>query len=174
MLFVLWLAPAVYAQTGPYGFGKPATPEEVKKQNITVFPDGAGLRPGKGTAAAGRNIFREKCAECHNDNGEGREGQYPALVGGIGSLGTAKPKKTVGSYWPYATTVWDHISRAMPFDHPHTLSPDDVYSVTAFILFLNGIVPETQELNEKNLSKVVMPNRNGFIPDPRPDIKAQR
>jgi cytochrome c len=149
-------------------FGKPISADEAKKRDLTVFADGRGLPPGKGDAKSGAAVYAAKCAECHNDRGEGRERQYPALVGGIGSLGTPKPKKSVGSYWPYATTLWDHINRAMPFDHPRSLSPDEVYSVTAFVLFLNGILPESQELNEKTLPKVNMPNRHGFIPPKRP------
>jgi cytochrome c len=141
---------------------------------LTVFPDGRGLPVGKGTAVRGEAVYKEKCAVCHNDRGEGREQQWPALVGGIGSLATPKPKKTVGSYWPYATTVWDYINRSMPFDHPRTLATDDVYAVTAFVLYLNGIVEQGKELNEKTLPQVLMPNRNGFVPDRRPDVKAKR
>ena len=111
---------------------------------------------------------------CHGPKGEGRKNEYPALVGGRGTLGTAKPVKTVGSYWPYATTVWDHINRAMPFNTPHILPPDDVYAVTAWILYMNGIVKRDEELSEKTLPKVTMPNRNGFVPDSRPDIHSKR
>jgi cytochrome c len=165
---LLLVAGLLAAQPKPFGFGKPVSPREAQKRDLTVFADGQGLPPGRGTAAQGAPIYAAKCAECHNDRGEGREKQYPGLVGGIGSLGTPKPKKSVGSYWPYATTLWDHIHRAMPFDHPRTLTADETYAVTAFVLHLNGIVTETQELNEKTLPKVVMPNRNGFIPPKRP------
>ena len=162
------------AGAGLWGQGRPATAEEIRKADLTVFPDGRGLPPGKGTAVRGAVVYKEKCAECHNERGEGRDQQWPALVGGIGSLATSKPKKTVGSYWPYATTVWDYINRAMPFDHPRSLPTDDVYAVTAFVLFLNGLVEENRELNQKTLPQVVMPNRNGFVPDRRPDVKAKR
>jgi cytochrome c len=111
---------------------------------------------------------------CHNDQAQGRENQYPALVGGIGSLNTSKPLKTVGSYWPYATTVFDYIRRAMPYDHPGTLQTDQIYSAVAFILNLNGIIGANDEMNEKTLAKVKMPNRDGFIPDMRPDVKSKR
>jgi len=162
------------AGAGLWGQGRPATADEIRKADLTVFPDGRGLPAGKGTAVRGAVVYKEKCAVCHNERGEGRDQQWPALVGGIGSLATSKPKKTVGSYWPYATTVWDYINRAMPFDHPRSLAADDVYSVTAFVLFLNGLVDENRELNEKTLPQVVMPNRNGFVPDRRPDVKAKR
>ncbi|WP_202901637.1 c-type cytochrome [Bryobacter aggregatus] len=165
------LALSVFAQTKPLGIGRPATAEEIARVNLTVYPNGRGLPKGHGTAKTGAPIYKEKCAECHNDRGEGREAQYPALAGGIGSLATAKPVKTVGSYWPYATTVFDYIRRAMPFDHPRSLSTDEVYSVTAFVLQLNGIVTESQELNEKSLPSVVMPNRNGFLTVPDPFIR---
>lgn len=170
----LILAIGLEAQPKPIGLGRAATEQEIAKRDITVFPDGRGLPAGKGNAVRGRDVYKEKCAVCHNDKGEGRERQYPALFGGIGSLNTRKPVKTVGSYWPYATTVWDYINRSMPFDHPRSLSADDVYAVTAFVLHLNGLVDETRELNEKSLPAIVMPNRNGFIPDQRPDIKARR
>ena len=157
-----------------FGQGRPASAELIQKLDITVFADGRGLPVGTGTAAAGRAIYKSKCAVCHNDNGEGREKQYPALVGGIGTLATERPVKRVGSFWPYATTVFDYIRRSMPFDHPRTLAVDEVYAVTAFVLHLNGIVAEGFELNERNLAAVKMPNRDGFVPDQRPDVKAKR
>src|SRR4051812_43853876 len=167
LLLLALLSVAAYGQT----FGRPATESDIKAKDLTVLPSGAGLPAGRGDAAKGKSIYKDKCSECHGDNGEGKQGQYPALVGGTGSLKTAKPVKTVGSYWPYATTIFDYIRRAMPYDHPRTLSADDVYSATAFLLFKNGIITETQEMNEKSLPQVKMPNRNGFVPDARPDIK---
>jgi cytochrome c len=157
-----------------FGQGRPASAELIQKLDITVFADGRGLPVGKGTAAAGRAIYKSKCAVCHNDNGEGREKQYPALIGGIGTLATERPVKRVGSFWPYATTVFDYIRRSMPFDHPRTLTADEVYAVTAFLLHLNGLVAEDLVLDEKNLAGVKMPNRDGFVPDQRPDVKAKR
>jgi len=165
---------AVLCCAGVWGQGRPATAGEVRKLDITVFPDGRGLPAGKGNAVLGRPIYKVKCAVCHNEAAEGRDQQWPALVGGIGSLATPKPKKSVGSYWPYATTVWDYINRSMPFDHPRSLATDEVYSVTAFVLFLNGLIAEGHELNEKTLPQILMPNRNGFVPDRRPDVKAKR
>jgi S-disulfanyl-L-cysteine oxidoreductase SoxD len=155
-------------------FGRPATEAEVKAKDLTVLPNGTGLPVGRGDAAHGKEVYKEKCAVCHNDNAEGRTGQYPALAGGVGSLKTDKPLKTVGSFWPYATTIFDYVRRAMPYDHPRTLSTDDVYAVSAFLLFKSGIVTETQEMNEKTLPQVKMPNRDGFIPDARPDIKPKQ
>jgi len=153
---------------------RPATPDEIRQRDYTVLPTGVGLPEGSGTAAKGRDVFKSKCAVCHNEKAEGKQGQYPALVGGVGSLATPRPVKTVTSYWPYATTLFDYIRRAMPYDQPRTLSNDEVYSVAAFLLSLDGIVKENDELNAKTLPQVRMPNRDGFIPDPRPDVKAKR
>jgi len=173
---VLWAASIAMGQekTAPVRIGKPATDAQIASLNLTVFPDGTGLPVGKGTAAKGKDIFKDKCAVCHNDQAQGRENQYPALVGGIGSLNTSKPVKTVGSYWPYATTIFDYVRRAMPYDHPGSLQPDEIYSAVAFILNLNGIIGENDEMNQTTLPKVKMPNRDGFIPDARPDVKAKR
>src|SRR5258708_6632826 len=151
------------AAMGQYHLGRTASPDEIRDADITVMPDGRGLPVGKGNAAAGEAIYVKRCALCHGPKAAGRKGEYPALVGGRGTLGTAHPVKTVGSYWPYATTLWDEINRAMPFNTPRVLRPDDVYAVTAYILYLNGIVTRDQQLNEKTLPKIVMPNRSGFI-----------
>lgn len=159
----------VLAQAGHYNLGREATPDEVRARDISVRPDGGGLPSGHGTPDEGREVYTAKCSSCHGDRGEGTE-HYPALVGGRGSLTSAKPLRTVGSYWPYATTVWDHIHRTMPYTEPGTLIPNETYSVTAYILFLNGIIDEHQELNEQTLPKLKMPNRDGFVLDPRPDI----
>lgn len=170
-MFSAILVVMVLAQTP---MGKPVSAEELRALDITVFPDGKGLPAGKGTAAQGATIYKAKCAECHNEKGEGRDQQYPRLVGGVGSLTTAKPMKTVGSYWPYATTVWDTIYRAMPYETPRTLKPDEVYAVTALLLHWNGVIGENDELNEKTLPKVKMPNRDGFVPDARPHQKLKK
>jgi len=156
------------------GQGRPATEAEIKKADFTVLPNGAGLPAGRGTAKLGQAIFKDKCAACHNEKGEGKENQYPALAGGVGSIGGKSPVKTVGSYWPYATTIFDYVRRAMPYDQPRTLSTDQVYSVSAFVLYLNGIVKEDEELNERTLPQVKMPNRDGFVPDARPDVKTKK
>ena len=114
-------------------------------------------------------MFAARCAKCHGEKGEGDVG--PRLVGGQGTLATPKPVKTVGSFWPHATTVWDYIHRAMPFNEPGVLSPSQVYAVTAYVLYLNDIVGEKQVLDSKTLPKIRMPNRDGFVADPRPDVK---
>jgi hypothetical protein len=160
----------LFAQAGKYHLGRTATPEEIKARDISVSPAGNGLPAGHGTAREGRPIYALRCAACHGENGEG-VGSYPPVAGGRGTLRGDKPVTTVGSYWPYATTVWDYINRAMPPQKPGSLSADEVYSTTAFILYLNGIVEDEEVMNAKSLARVKMPNREGFIPDPRPDTK---
>ena len=161
-------AVALAAQSPKYGVGRPPTPEQIRDLGAAIAPDGTGLPEGSGTVAAGREVFAARCSKCHGEKGEGGVG--PVLVGGQGTLATAKPLKTVGSYWPYATTVWDYINRAMPFDQPGLLKPPEVYAVAAYILNLNGIIATDQVMDAKSLPKVKMPNRNGFVPDPRPDV----
>ena len=167
----MMLAVLGFSQAARYGLGRPATEEEIRARDISISPTGLGLPPGHGTAIEGRAVYRSKCASCHGEHGHGNA-YYPALVGGQGSLDTSKPLLTVGSYWPYATTVWDYIHRSMPYQRPGTLRPDETYAVTAYILYLNGIVEQKQELNQQSLPKIKMPNRDGFIPDPRPDVKS--
>ena len=147
-------------------FGQPIAPADIVPWDISIGPDGAGLPPGKGTAAQGEAIYVAKCQACHGENGTG--GLNDALVGGIGSLAPGKvPVKTVGSYWPYATTLFDYIRRAMPFAESKSLTDDEVYAVSAYILNLNGIVGTNDVLDAQALSKIRMPNRDGFIPFPR-------
>ena len=153
--------------------GRAATQDDIQGRNLTVLPSGAGLPAGQGSVSQGRVVYQAKCAACHGANGEG-VGEYPALVGGRGSLGTATPVLTVGSYWPYSTTVWDYIRRAMPYETPGSLSHDEVYAVTAWLLHANGIVPDTATLDHDSLPQVPMPNRKGFVVDPRPDVKPPR
>lgn len=152
------------------GLGRPASAEELKQRDITTLPDGAGLPDGKGTAAQGQAVYRDKCASCHGPNGEGNLPQGTQLVGGVGSLASDNPVRTVGSYWPYATSVWDYIHRAMPLAQPGSLSADDTYAVTAFLLNRNKIIEASEVMDKDTLAKVRMPNRDGFIPDARPDI----
>jgi S-disulfanyl-L-cysteine oxidoreductase SoxD len=155
-------------QTPKYGAGRPPTPEDFRELGPAIAPDGTGLPEGSGTAVAGRELFSANCARCHGDKGEGGVG--PRLAGGQGSLATARPVKTVGSFWPYATTVWDYINRAMPFDQPGKLKPPEVYALVAYILNLNGIVGPNDIMDAKSLPKIKMPNRDGFVADPRPDV----
>ncbi len=169
VFLVALLLATLLLQSRRYNVGREATTQDIQAKDMIVSTDGSGLPPGRGTATQGRLVYQEHCANCHGDKGQGMAG-YPALVGGLGTLATDKPVRTIGSYWPYATTVWDHIRRTMPYTEPGTLTPNETYSVTAYILFLNGIIDEPVELNEKTLPKVKMPNRDGFVPDPRPDI----
>jgi len=162
----IWIA-ALCILAGPafagedYGLGRTALPEEIAGWNIDVAPDGAGLPAGRGTVARGAQIFADKCAACHGAHGEGKP--MDALVGGAGTISTLKPVKTVGSYWPYATTLFDFVRRAMPFDAPQSLSNDEVYAVSAYVLRLNQIIPEDLVLDAQTLPKIVMPNRDRFV-----------
>jgi len=156
------------AQSPKFGVGHPPTPEEIRELGSAIPPDGTGLPPGSGTVAAGRELFAGQCARCHGPAGEGDIG--PRLVGGRGTLRTPRPLKTVGSFWPYATTLWDYINRAMPFDQPGRLASSDVYAAVAYVLNLNGIVDADSVMDATNLPKVKMPNRDGFVADPRPDV----
>jgi mono/diheme cytochrome c family protein len=163
---------SVRAADSSYGLGQPATPQEIAGWNIDVRADGAGLPPGRGGVSEGRDIYAQKCSVCHGQNGEGTP--MDPLAGGAGSLTTARPLRTVGSYWPYATTLFDFIRRAMPFNAPQSLTPNQVYAVAAYVLYLNKIVPADAVLDAKTLPRVAMPNRNGFTsPDPRPDVHSR-
>ncbi len=166
----LWGTGAAIADDGErVGFGTLASDAEIAGWNIDVGPDGEGLPAGRGTALQGEELYLGKCAACHGDFGEG-VGRYSPVAGGIGSITTDSPERTVGSYWPYATSLWDYIYRTMPFGDAQSLSADQVYALTAYILSLSDIIDETTVLDENNLARVRMPNRNGFVfPDPRPD-----
>ena len=166
------LAPAPSCAAEPYGIGRKATPQEIAGWDIDVSPNGAGLPPGRGDARQGEAIFVEKCASCHGARGEGKP--MDRLVGGLGTLRDKKPEKTVGSFWPYATTLFDYVRRAMPLNAPQSLTPDEVYAVSAYVLFLNGIVPLDTTLDADNLAKINMPNRNGFVSAyPAPEAAAK-
>ena len=166
-------APAL-AQLPTYGLGRAPTAEEITAWDLTIPPDGKGLPPGHGTAALGRPIYVQRCANCHGETGQ--DPKYFVLVGGHGTLATTKPLRTIGSFWPYATTLWSYIRRTQPFDEPGSLTPDEVYAVTAYLLHLNGIVKEDEVLDAATLPRIRMPNRDGFGPDARPDVgtKARR
>jgi cytochrome c len=161
-----------FGQSPKYGVGHAPTAEEVQALDISVAPDGTGLPEGSGTVAQGKDLYASKCAKCHGNQGQG--GDEAALVGGQGTLRSPKPLKTVGSYWPNTTTLFDYIRRAMPFKQPGTLTPNQVYALCAHILNLNGIVPENAVMDAKTLPQVKMPNRNGFVSDPRPDVGPKR
>lgn len=156
------------AMAEPLGLGRPATPETIAAWDIDVRPDGQGLPPGHGSVRDGAALYTARCAGCHGARGEGAAAE--ALAGGQGGLASAKPLRTVGSYWPYATTLFDYVRRAMPFDAPQSLSADETYAVSAYVLHLNGLLPEDASLDAASLPKVAMPNRDGFTADPRPDV----
>jgi len=149
------------APAGSPALGQPVTAEDLSRLAISVFPDGAGLPPGRGTATDGQALFQTKCAGCHGLRGSG--GSADELAGGAHGLRGEPPDKTVGTYWPYATTLFDYIRRAMPADAPRSLSDDEVYALTAYVLSLNGIVDSAASLDAPTLTKVTMPNRDGFI-----------
>jgi mono/diheme cytochrome c family protein len=155
------LAGSVVRADERYGIGRSATPHEIAGWDIDVSPSGAGLPAGRGDVRQGEAIFAEKCAACHGAHGEGKP--MDRLVGGIGTLRDKKPDKTVGSFWPYATTLFDYVRRAMPMNAPQSLTPDEVYAVSAYVLFLNGIVPQDATLDADNLARINMPNRDGFV-----------
>lgn len=167
-LTILVAVGALLAQSPKYGVGRAPAPEEVRQWDISISPDGTGLPEGSGTAAAGREVYTNRCAKCHGEKGEG--GDSVPLAGGQGTLKNAKPLRTVGSFWPHATTIWDYVNRAMPFKNPGMLSRDQVYAVTAYVLFLNGIIGDNDVMDARSLPKVRMPNRGGFVADPRPDV----
>jgi S-disulfanyl-L-cysteine oxidoreductase SoxD len=148
------------AQEGP-GLGVPATPEQVAGWAITILPDGTGLPAGSGTAAAGAEVYALKCVACHGVDGAGTPNDQ--LVGGHGTIATATPVRTIGSYWPYATTVFDYIRRAMPLVAPQSLTNDETYALTAYLLHLNGIIEEDDVMNARTLPRVEMPNRDNFV-----------
>ena len=147
-------------------FGQPIAPADIATWDISIGPDGKGLPRGRGTVKEGEAVYAAKCQSCHGEKGAG--GPNDRLVGGVGTLGPDKqPVKTVGSYWPYATTLFDYVRRAMPWTQPKSLTDNEVYAVSAYILNLNGIIGENDVLDAQSLPKVQMPNKDGFIPFPR-------
>lgn len=163
-LFSAAMTLALISSAAAYDFGRPPTQDEIELWDIDVRPDGKGLPQGGGTVAQGKVVFEENCAACHGANGQ--DGIKDKLVGGQGSLTSDKPLKTVGSFWPYATTLFDYIHRAMPYQAPGSLEVDDTYAVAAYILSLNGILAADGKLDKQSLPTIKMPNRDGFIPDP--------
>lgn len=150
----------VRAADGPK-LGHELTPDEVRKVDITVAPDGSGLPPGSGSVAAGAAVYAQKCQGCHGQDGTGKP--QDQLTGGVGSLGSGKPVKTPVSFWPSATTVFDYVRRAMPITAPQSLTNNEVYAVTAYLLSIDGIVAKDAVLDAKSLPQVKMPNREGFV-----------
>ncbi len=170
-LFSTWslqLAKAESEHHRSYDIGTQATQSEIQAWNIDIAPNGDGLPPGQGTVAEGATVYAKTCASCHGTTGI--EGPMPKLVGGQHTLHTNHPLKTVGSYWPYATTLFDYIYRTMPLTAPQSLSPHETYAVVAWILFRNGIIEKSSTLDANILPTITMPNRKGFVRDPRPDV----
>ena len=164
LLMLLSLASPALAQKPQ--LGQSISEADLAPWDISIGPDGKGLPPGRGTAAQGADIFLSKCQACHGEKGAGRPND--ALVGGIGSLAPDKTAlRTVGSYWPYATTFFDYVRRAMPFQESKSLTADELYAITAYILHLNGIIAENDVIDSQTLPQVKMPNRDGFILFPR-------
>lgn len=153
-----------------FGLGRAALPEEIAAWNLDVSPDGTGLPAGTGNALDGEMLFEENCAVCHGSFAEG-VGNWPKLAGGDGTLADEDPLKTVGSYWPYTSTVWDYVHRSMPFGNAQTLSADDTYAIVAYILYSNDIIEDDFELNQDTLPEVVLPNADGFIVDDRAETE---
>jgi mono/diheme cytochrome c family protein len=167
---LLALAGTARAQAvGAYGIGRAATPAEIAGWNTDIDRDGNNLPPGSGSVSHGHQVFDQQCAACHGAKGEGGIGDQ--LVGGQGTLASPKPVRTVGSYWPYATTLFDYIRRAMPQNAPQSLGNSDVYAVSAYILNLNGLLPVDTTLDAGTLRAIKMPNRSMFVGDPRPDVR---
>ena len=167
---IIFLANITIASERKFNLGQIATQEEVVGWDIDVRPDGLGAPIGSGTALFGEEIYTEQCAACHGDFGEGAD-RWPPLVGGEGSLASHDPEKTTSSYWPYASTIYDYIYRAMPYGNSQSLSYDETYGIVAYLLYMSDIIEEDFVLSDINIGKIEMPNRDGFLlPDPRPDI----
>ena len=171
---VMAVCVAALAQAPTYNLGRTPSAEEIRTWDISINSEGKGLPPGSGTARQGVPIYAKKCASCHGPTGAEGEPppkdrrRAPPLVGGQGTLKADHPVRTIGSLWPFATTIWDYTNRAMPLFEEGSLSPDEVYALTAFLLFRNGIIQETDVMEAQSLPKVQMPNRDGFVP-PRPE-----
>lgn len=152
------------------GVGRTPTSEEIKSWDIDVRPDGMGAPDGHGTSSQGERVYLVKCASCHGEFGEGG-GRYPVLIGGQGTLKDMRPEKTIGSYWPYASTVFDYIKRAMPFGDAQSLKNDEVYALTAYLLFMNDVITEDFAVTKDTIGTIKMPNVANFIDDNRPDAQ---
>ncbi|MEZ5911435.1 MAG: c-type cytochrome [Paracoccaceae bacterium] len=159
--------PAMAERTG---LGRPALPEEIAAWDVAVLPDGTGLPEGSGDVFTGDEVFADKCASCHGDFAEGID-SWPVLAGGQGTLKHARPVKTIGSYWPYLSTVFDYVHRSMPFGSAQTVSADEAYAITAFLLYSNGLVEDDFELSSANFTDIALPNAEGFYADDRAEAE---
>ena len=168
-LFLIgWCGVSSMVFSGEFGLGRTATEKQITAWDIDVRPDGKGLPEGRGSVVQGEQIFIEKCATCHGEFGEGR-GRWPVLAGGRDTIGSDDPVKTIGSYWPYLSTVYDYIYRAMPFGDAQSLKPNEVYGIIAYLLNMNELVGSNFVLSKQNFTSVRLPNENNFIDDNRPD-----
>ena len=171
ILMPLVMATSVNAEMRPFNLGTVATAEQVAGWDIDVRPDGLGAPIGTGNAYDGEEVYIDRCAACHGDFGEAVD-NWPVLVGGEGTLDTHDPVKTTGSYWPYASTMYDYIYRAMPFGEAQSLTHDETYQIVAYLLYMNDIIDDEFEVNQENIGTIERPNREGFmLPDPRPDAQ---
>lgn len=170
---VVEVANAEVHPAGYFNYGQTPSSEEIAGWDIDIRPDGQGLPVGSGSVEDGESLYDEQCASCHGSFGEGAKG-YPVLAGGQGTLIEARPEKTIGSYWAHASTLWDYIHRAMPFQAPESLEDDEVYALTAYVLYLNELVEDDFVLSNENFTTVEMPNKDGFYLDDRPDVQAER
>lgn len=161
-------APVLAQQT--LGLGRDALPDEIAAWDIDIRPDGLGLPAGSGDVWTGEEVFVDKCASCHGDFGEGT-GRWPVLAGGAGTLTNEDPVKTIGSYWPYLSTVYDYVNRAMPFGEAQSLEPDEIYAITAYLLYMNDLVEDDFTLSDENFLDVEMPNAGSFYMDDRADTE---
>jgi len=168
-VWLLLLAFCATARADGFGIGAPASAALLRAWDIDIAPNGAGLPPGSGSVAAGASLYAERCAVCHGGSGEGKP--QDRLAGGTGTLASGQPVKTVGSFWPYATTLFDYVRRAMPFNAPQSLRDEEVYALVAYLLYLNRVVQSDAVMDAASLPAVRMPNRDGFVPDPRPDTR---
>ncbi|MGV3561399.1 c-type cytochrome [Larkinella arboricola] len=157
-----------------FGFGKPAAAQQIARLDTDVRPDGKGLPSGSGTARQGKTIYAAKCASCHGATGVEGPNDQLVIIKGLTDPAAKAKNKVIGNYWPYATTVFDYIKRAMPFNQPGSLTNQEVYSLTAFLLHANGLIKETDIINAQTLPKVLMPNRDSFVPDDRLNTPAVR
>lgn len=166
----LILATPVAAAAEPLGLGRPATEDEIAAWDIDIRPDGVGLPKGSGDVLTGETLYTEQCAVCHGVFGEGSD-RWPVLMGGFGTLDDDRPVKTIGSYWPYLSTVFDYVHRAMPFGAAQSLTDDEVYAITAYLLYLNDLVDDDFVLSDENLGETPLPNEDGFFMDDRDRVE---
>ena len=160
------------AEAGKWNLGREGHPDEIAAFDRDVRPDGQGLPAGKGSVKEGEPLYLERCASCHGEFGEGA-GRWPVLAGGAGTLRKESPEKTVGSFWPYASTAFDYIQRAMPFGNARSLEPNEVYAIVAYLMFMNDVVKEDFTLSKENFASVKLPNAGGFYDDDREKVEKQ-